>query len=362
MISLANKIAAALLLLAFGAAMIAVGILGGVAPLHEQARNWTAARGYIQVPARVESAYLDTIRGSKGKISYQAKAQFSYDYAGRQYTSNRISFSGMADNIGSFQHRVASELRQALDRDESITLWIDPHNPATAVYDRTVRVEMLLFHLTFGVLFPTVGLAAFYLLVHLVRGTRRNQSLADAIRQGRFPLVRTKGNHFGFMLFATLQVNFFAWIAALPAIEQFLSGRPAPPLLAMLPLAGMALLYFTWRRWKRPQWTGTPVLQITGLAPLRCRLLFHPRSGMPAPSGQPIVPVAIDAAQMRERRVGRKLELETVWQQRVMDRSLPRATEMLEFKVNAPHLGDKRWRITLHLDTRAVIFDLPATH
>lgn len=361
-ISLAGKIAATFLLLAFGAAMIGVGILGGIAPLREQAKNWTAAQGYIQVPAHVESAYLDTIHGSKGKVSYRAKAQFSYDYEGRRYTSDRISFSSMADNIGSFQHRAANELRQAMERGESIELWIDPHDPATAVYDRTVRPEMLLFHLTFGVLFPSVGLAAFYLLFHIVRGTRQEKSLAAAIREGRLPLVRTKGNHFGLMLFATLHVNFFAWLAALPAIGQFLSGRPAPPVpLILLPLAGVAMIFFTWRRWQRPRWTGVPVLEVTGIGPLRCRILFHPRSGLPSTSGQPIVPVAIDAAQLRERRVGKKLEYETVWQQRVLDRTFPRGTDMLEFEVDAPHLGDKRWRITLHMAARAVAFDLPNT-
>ena len=121
----------------------------------------------------------------------------------------------------------------------------------------------------------------------------------------------------------------------------------------------MAMLYFTWRRWKRPRLTGQPVLQVTSLKPLRGRILFHPLTGLPSPSGQPLVPVALDAAQLRERRIDRKLAYETIWQQRVLERTVPRGVELLEFEVNAPHLGDKRWRITLHVDARAIIFDLP---
>ncbi|WP_374582649.1 DUF3592 domain-containing protein [Pseudoduganella sp.] len=350
--AIGSKVVATLLLLAFGLAMSAVGIFGGLAKLHEQARNWTAARSYVPVPARVESAYLDSLRGRKGGTTYRAMAEFSYEFQGRRYASKRVSFSDFADNIGDFQHRVHSELRAALERGENVTLWVDPLDPASAVYDKSVRPGMMAIHLLFAIVFPSVGFGALYLIFHLLRGVSPKSDVP--------PLVRTRGNGYGFMLFATLHVNSVGWTVAQPALKQLVSGQHAPALAPLLlPLAGMAMLYFTWRRWKRPRLTGQPVLQVSSLKPLRGRILFHPRTGLPSPSGQPLVPVAIDAAQLRERRIGRKLEYETIWQQRVLERTVPRGVEMLEFEANAPHLGDKRWRITLHVDARAIIFDLP---
>lgn len=352
--TIGGKVVATLFLLAFGIVMSAVGIFGGLAQLHEQARNWTAARSYVAVPAQVESAYLDTQRSRKGGMSYRAKAEFSYEFQGRRYASNRVGFSDLSDNIGDFQHRMHSELRAALDRGESVTLWVDPLDPAVAVYDKTVRPVMVAIQIAFAVLFPSIGLGCLYLIVYILRDGHRKTAATT--------LVRTRGNGYGVMLFLTLHINCISWTVAQPAIQQLVSRHQAPPLLPLLfVLAGAAMAYFTWRRWKRPRLTGKPVLQVTSLAPLRGRILFHPRTGLPSPSGQPLVAVSIDAEQQRERRIGRKLEFETVWQQRVLDRSIPRGTEMLEFEVNAPHLGDKRWRITLYLDTRAVIFDLPNT-
>ncbi len=342
---------ATLLLLVFGAVMTAVGIFGGLAQLHEQARNWTAARRYVPVPAQVESAFLDSTRGKKS-TTYQAKAQFSYEYQDRRYVSNRVSFSNFSDNIGDFQHRLASELRAAMDKGESVTLWLDPLDPASSVYDKSIRPAMVAFHLLFAVLFPSAGLGALYGVIYVLRdGHQKPRTTA---------LIRTKGNGVGLMLFATLHVNSIGWTIAHPAIEQFLSGHQAPATAPLLfPLAGLAMIYFTWRRWRHPRLTGKPVLEITSTAPLRGRLLFHPNQGLQSPSRQPLVQVAIDARQVRERRVNRKLEFETVWQQRVLDRTVPRGTELLEFEAVGPHLGDKQWHLILHLDNRTTTFEIP---
>lgn len=352
--SIAGKVVVTLCLLLFGTVMGAVGIFGGLAQLHEQARNWTAARSYVPVPAQVESAYLDSQRGRKGGTTYRAKAEFSYTYQGRRYASNRVSFSDFSDNIGDFQHRVHGELRGALERGESVTLWVDPRAPASAVYDKTIRPGMVAIQLAFGILFPSVGLGCLYMVVHILRAGHRKPVAA--------PLVRPRGHGSHLMLCATLHLNSVGWTIAQPALEQLFGGHAAPvwpPLL--FPAAGVTMIYFTWRRWKQPHLTGQPMLEVTGRSPLRGRIRFPPRTGLPSPSGQPMVPVSIDAAQLRERRIARKREFDTVWQQRVLDRTVARGTDVLEFEVNAPHLGAKRWRITLHVDNRAVVFDLPNT-
>ena len=157
--SIAGKVVVTLCLLLFGMVMGAVGIFGGLAQLHEQARNWTAARSYVPVPAQVESAYLD---------------------------SQRSDFS---DNIGDFQHRVHGELRGALERGESVTLWVDPRAPASAVYDKTIRPGMVAIQLAFGILFPSVGLGCLYMVVHILRAGHRKPVAARWC--GRAAMVTT---------------------------------------------------------------------------------------------------------------------------------------------------------------------------
>ena len=45
--------------------------------------------------------------------TYETTATYRYDYSGTTYTGTRVAIDTGSDNIGSFQHRLYSELRTA---------------------------------------------------------------------------------------------------------------------------------------------------------------------------------------------------------------------------------------------------------
>jgi hypothetical protein len=159
--SLTGKFLATLFALVFALGFTVGGIVAGVLPMYQQLSGWWKASSYVPVTATVLSAELKTYSGKTP--TYQVLAQFGYEYQGRNYVSSRINLAGgRSDNVGSYQKDMFQRLLAARNSAAPVSVWVNPQQPEQAVYDRSLRWLMIVFLLPFAVLFPAVGLGAWW--------------------------------------------------------------------------------------------------------------------------------------------------------------------------------------------------------
>ena len=127
--------------------------------------KWWQARGWEETPCWIESAEL-----KHSDESSRATATYRYEYAGRTYHGDKVSFHGGSDNIGSFQSNAHREITRhapgksakAEREPDSKTrkpfrCYVNPAKPDEAVLYRTLRWEMQAFMAIFALTFPAVG-------------------------------------------------------------------------------------------------------------------------------------------------------------------------------------------------------------
>lgn len=127
--------------------------------------KWWNARNWQEVPCWIESAELQ----GDGD-SHRATASYRYDYQGRGFQGDQVSFHDGSDNIGGFQRRAHRELSAhvgkkpagaeadpARDRARPFRCYVNPENPSESVLYRTLRWEMQAFMAIFALTFPAVG-------------------------------------------------------------------------------------------------------------------------------------------------------------------------------------------------------------
>jgi hypothetical protein len=113
-----------------------------------------SAQGWERVPCQIQSVQN---RGSSDGDSSQTKAGYKYEFGGKTYTGDRVSFHGGGDNIGSFQHRVHHELQRHHKDGKPFMGYINPGNPEEAVLYPNPRWEMIAFYMMFGLVFGGAG-------------------------------------------------------------------------------------------------------------------------------------------------------------------------------------------------------------
>lgn len=361
--SIATNIAVSLFALLFAVAFTAGGILGGIYPLYGQATNWWAARSYVPVQATVETAQLEHHPGRKGGGTDLAKATFNYQFEGRSYHGGRASFSAAADNVGDYQEALYEHLQAARSACRPVTLWVDPRHPESAVFDRGTRWQMSLLHLPFAVLFTAVGLGAWVVAIG-VWCIGRGKSMAASLAAGTHPKVRAKGSGALWMTLFALFWNVMAWPIGLLALDDFLTGRNALAVLAMIfPAVGIGCAYLAWHWWRSQRPAGRPVAEITGIGPLRGRIHFHPPLGGRDPQQPALHAVKLDAALVQQTGGQKKGRTVTLWRQQLMHGSLPGGLTHLDFQVETPpEQEDSHLQLLLAIAGVDVVFDLPATH
>jgi len=114
-------------------------------------------RGWQPTEARLLDAGYKTHSGDDSN-SYEAYATYTYTHFGQNYTSNRVSISTGADNIGDYQQDTGRRLSAAMSPDTRITVWVDPDDPSQAIIDRDLRWGMIGFNSIFLFVFGGVGL------------------------------------------------------------------------------------------------------------------------------------------------------------------------------------------------------------
>lgn len=131
--------------------------------------SYLAAQRWVEVACWIESAKLEVHSGDDND-TYQAVAAYHYEYAGRTWHGDRVSFHRGGDNIGDFQQRAYQELSQYVmskstateaakpeDATKVFRCYVNPDKPSESVLYRTFRWQLQAFMAIFALTFPAVG-------------------------------------------------------------------------------------------------------------------------------------------------------------------------------------------------------------
>lgn len=147
------------------------GYWAGLRPLAETALAAWTVRDWQPVPAQVLDVQLKRHPGSEGGTTYQVQARYRYTLEGQTYEGQRVGLDVHpgADNVGDWQAQWHRTLRQALERGEPITAWVNPQAPAQALLDRSIRWRLQIFRLPFALVFTGVGVTAAWMFLRILR-------------------------------------------------------------------------------------------------------------------------------------------------------------------------------------------------
>ena len=223
--------------------------------------GWQQAQSWVETPATLLETKLKRNNSSDGSTS-QATARYRYEYAGKQYESDRVALYSGSDNLGSFQEDLAKKLERKFKAEEPWTAFVNPDDPAEAVLDRSLRPWFTLFKLGFGLIFAGVGIGMIVGGRIMARREREKQQLAEQypdepwkVRQDWAAGRINSGQKYAVWLAWGIAFfwNFISWSACLGA---FSSDKNLPlwtyAIIFGFPLIGLFLLglavYVTWQR------------------------------------------------------------------------------------------------------------------
>lgn len=143
-------------LILFAIPFAAVGVGVGYRQAGEFVAYWNM-RSWVETPAKIVRAKLESHDDSDGGTTYQATAEYAYRYQGQPYTATRVAVHGGSDNIGSFQHDAHRQLSEHQQSGQMFRCYVNPANPSEAVLFRDLRWELLGLQAVFSVVFGSVG-------------------------------------------------------------------------------------------------------------------------------------------------------------------------------------------------------------
>jgi Protein of unknown function (DUF3592) len=154
----------------FAAAFGMGGLMAGVFPLIHTAKQVWAVQSWQVAQSTIKSVELDRRRGNRGGATFIVKANYSYVFAGREFSGTRVGLSDStsSDNIGDWHQTWFNRLSEAKKTERSVAVWINPENPQQAVLDPNVRWPLVMFQLPFALLFTSVGLVAAFVFVSVL--------------------------------------------------------------------------------------------------------------------------------------------------------------------------------------------------
>jgi len=282
----------------FGLPFLTVGLFMGGWVAREVGQAW-ASRSWVEVPARIIEARLDVSTDSDGS-TYQAQADYEYEYAGRTYRSSRVTWDDSHDNIGRWQQRTFERLevaRRGETDGTSLNAFVNPRRPGEAVLFRTLRPGLLALKCVFGLVFGGAGAA---MTGGALRGIVRRRRVVAARQSNPAEVwralgcwhdnrIRGRGSSAVWMLVGfALFWNLVAW----PLAAAFLFGNATPSgfgvqwLVLLFPCVGIGLAVWALRLLVRRLRWGAVVLEADQLplspgGTLRGQLAFR----RPPPTG-----------------------------------------------------------------------------
>lgn len=145
-----------ILLFLFALPFFGVGVWMGYSIAANLSDAWQM-KEWVPVQATLQRAGYDTNSGDDSN-TYEAYAEYSYEYGGRLYINDRVGIAGGSDNIGEYQRDMGRYLSGLRNRGEAVTVFVDPDNPADSIIDRSLRWGLIGFKSIFFFTFGGVGL------------------------------------------------------------------------------------------------------------------------------------------------------------------------------------------------------------
>jgi hypothetical protein len=222
--------------------------------------GWWEARSWVEVRARIISADLNVSHGDDS-TTYSVAAEYTYEWEGRTYTSQRVSTSFGSDNVGSFHQDKYAELQRYAGTSRLFRCFVDPDNPSEAMLYRELRWGMLGFMGVFAGAFGLVGYGLMFVAVYGGRLVKETDRLKEARPKepwlwdadwvdGRIT-AGSRGAMIGAIIFATLWNTVSAPLLFLVPRE-VADGNLVALLGALFPLIGFGLAW--WAVYATLQW------------------------------------------------------------------------------------------------------------
>lgn len=96
-----------------------------------------AARDWVEVPCRIESADVKTHSGSDGS-TYSIEVRYIYEYGGKVYTGDCYAFHSMSSSSRGWRDKAVARLRSS----PKSVCFVNPADPAEAVLDRGLSSDI----------------------------------------------------------------------------------------------------------------------------------------------------------------------------------------------------------------------------
>ncbi|QDV13693.1 hypothetical protein CA51_35840 [Rosistilla oblonga] len=117
------------------------------------------AQSWVEVPATILSASVKTHRGGDS-TTYSVETRYRYDFEGKTYHSDRVSFSPFTSDGDRNWHRaMVRRLKKHASDKTPYPCFVDPAAPENAVLERGARFSLMLLVSVFGLAFGGAGIA-----------------------------------------------------------------------------------------------------------------------------------------------------------------------------------------------------------
>ena len=227
-------------------------------------------RSWEPVTAEILSVELEA-RAGDDSTTYRVLAHYQYTYGGLSYLGERVAINRFADNVGDFQRELYARLRDAWNRGEHVTAYVNPELPYQAVLHRELRWMLMLVITVFGLVFAGVGLGLMF-GSHFARRSKRGQ---DDMK-GRYPNQpwrwraqwkdgRISGSNRKTAYVATGFAAFWnlvSWPAVTALPRELESGNQAAWLVLIFPLIGIGLIVWAVQAWLRLRRFGVSTVEL----------------------------------------------------------------------------------------------------
>ncbi|BBB62111.1 hypothetical protein UNDKW_3838 [Undibacterium sp. KW1] len=324
------------------------GWYGGVLPMAQQLQGWWRAGNMVAVQARIDKLELREHRSEDGP-SYSVDAEFVYQFDGKTYRSKRISVGGdSSDGYNGYNRSTHASLLQARSNDQSVTLWIDPQDPAFAAYDRQLHIKRLIFLIPFATLFPAVSLGALWAIWAIwfrrdddEETTPGLPGFASATGKSDWQELHPAPSGAGGLGLFALFWNLISF----PIAGLFMMDRASHgywqylvllfPALGVLMIAGAVWLAYS--RWR----VGKPRLTLakqphTGIENLSLRLHFDPPLGQRMATGASHYMVKAEIHCEHEDRRGEDTTTKRLWEQTLAEQVVMHGAQSMDFTISLP--------------------------
>ncbi len=118
-------------------------------------------RSWVETPATIIRAKLVEHPDIEGnQPTYEAIAEYKYQYGGRDYTGNRVGVHRGPDNVGSFHRDAYRQLSSHQSSGRPFRCYVNPAKPADSVLFRDMRWGVVVLRAIFAMVFVGFGVFA----------------------------------------------------------------------------------------------------------------------------------------------------------------------------------------------------------